>query len=320
MATTDTSPTGDAANPTATQADPAATQADPAATTETAAPAPAPAPAAATTEPAAEPAATGNDWAALRSKYAKEDPKLLKRLERYSSTEAALDALIAAQNKIASGELKAPLPKDPTPEQLAAWREENGIPASPADYKIELPDGFALGEADKPVVDEFLKLAHERNMRPEDVSAAVAFDLERRDREIAQRRELDENARVENDEVLREEWGSEYKLNKNLISGLLDLAPNGVKEQILNGRLSDGTPIGSHAPTLRWLANLAREVNPVATVVPGSGTNAAQAIESELASITALMGDKTSAYWKGPTADKMQARYRELVTVQSKLK
>jgi hypothetical protein len=34
--------------------------------------------------------------------------------------------------------------------------------------------------------------------------------------------------------------------------------------------------------------------------------------------IQALMGDKNSKYWKGPEAEKLQIRFRELTTAQEK--
>src|SRR5574337_1429609 len=85
-----------------------------------AAPAPSAAPAGA---PAGEPAPTappaapdpakpqGEDWAAIRTKIAGDDEKLAKRLARYSSVESVVDALVAAQNRIASGDLKSVLPE-----------------------------------------------------------------------------------------------------------------------------------------------------------------------------------------------------------------
>src|SRR3990172_7165987 len=51
-----------------------------------------------------------------RQQYAGDDPKKLSRLERYASPKAALDALFAAQQRISSGELKAALSPDATPE------------------------------------------------------------------------------------------------------------------------------------------------------------------------------------------------------------
>lgn len=257
------------------------------------------------------------DWAALREKYAKGDEKIIRRLSRYSSEEAALDALISAQNKITGGGLKAPLPENPSAEEVAVWRKDNGIPIDAKGYDI--PAG-AVPEHAKAGVEAFLELAHTNNLTPAQVKAAVAWGTERAEQQTAVReaedRQLADTARL----TLRDEWGSEFTLNSNLISGLLDTAPAGVKDGLLRGRLADGTPIGSDPNTLRWLASMAREVNPTATVTAGAGTTSQQVIESELASISKLMGDRTSEYWRGPGADKMQARYRDLLDVQEKLK
>jgi len=260
------------------------------------------------------------DWAAIRTEIAGEDEKLLKRLSRYGSVKDVADALIAAQNKIASGTLKSALPADPTPEQLVEWRAENGIPESADKYDTTLPDGMVVGEFDKPVVDAFAKTAHELNLTPAQVKNTLAWYFKNQEQQVTELRQADSAFTNESTEKMREEWGSEYKLNMNLIDGLLTQIPEDGKALIMGARLADGTPLGSNPKIQRWLANLAREVNPTATVVPGSGTNAAQAIESELTSITKLMGDRNSEYWKGPNAEKMQTRYRDLVDVQAKLK
>jgi len=267
-----------------------------------------------------EPPATGTDWAALREGFAKGDEKLAKRLARYSSVDSALEALVAAQDKIAKGEHKTPLGADATPEEIAAFRAANGIPEKPEDYKIELADNLVVGEADKPLVDAFLKeIAHPGNMPPGEANKVLSWYFAQQEAAAEERTQLDFNAKEQGEEALREEWGSEFKLNKNLIIGMLDSAPDGVGDSILSARTADGTPLASHPATLRWLADMAREINPVATVVPGSGTNAAQTIETELAGLTKMMGDKNSEYWKGPLADKNQERYRQLIEVQQKL-
>jgi len=152
------------------------------------------------------------------------------------------------------------------------------------------------------------------------VKNTLAWYFKNQEQQVTELRQADSAFTNESTEKMREEWGSEYKLNMNLIDGLLTQIPEDGKALIMGARLADGTPLGSNPKIQRWLANLAREVNPTATVVPGSGTNAAQAIESELTSITKLMGDRNSEYWKGPNAEKMQTRYRDLVDVQAKLK
>ena len=275
-----------------------------------------------TTLSPAAPAATDapkDDWAATRSKIAGADEKLLKQLSRYGSLDEAVKAGVEAQKKLAGTRSVAKPGKDATDAEKAAYREANGIPESADKYDLQLPAGLVIGDADKPFLDAFLKTAHDNNLTPEQVNAAANSHFALLEQQVQARNARDEETKVAANEALTEAWGSERDLNLNLIHGLLDTAPAGVKEQLLGARMGDGTPFGNSADALKWLATLAREQNPVATVVPGSGANAQQALAGELEQIQSLMGDMKSEYWKGPRAEKMQARYRELLEVQDKV-
>lgn len=258
------------------------------------------------------------DWASLRDKYAKQDEKLMKRLSRYSSVESALDALVAAQNKISSGAIKAQLSDKATPEQVAEWREQNGIPASPDGYELEIPETADLTEDGKKFVDGFLSAAHKANLQPGAAQTLFNEILEQQSAEAEAKLQQEDANRQVAEEELRSEWGSEYRLNSNLINNLLDTAPQGVKEEIFGGRLADGTPIAHSTTVMRWLATLAREINPISTVVPGSGESAEKAVQSEMDSLKGMMGDPESPYNKGPNRYKLQARFEELVVAQQK--
>jgi hypothetical protein len=276
------------------------------------------------TEPAAEPAAepaqptpTEGDWPAdWRQKYAGEDPKLLKRLERYGSPKAALDALFAAQAKVA--EKGTRLKEGATPEEVAAWRAENGIPESPDKYELSLPNGLVIGEADKEGVSEFLKQAHEANMSPAQVSQAVSWYLDKQEQALAAQSARDEETRMAAEDELRSEYGPEYRRNIRIANELLDEAPEGLKDKILASRGPDGVPLGNDPAMIRWLVGLRLELNPIATVSPGSGTNAVQSVENELQNLRSLMGDRQSEYWKGPKANQLQERYRALTSALHK--
>lgn len=257
----------------------------------------------------------GEEW---RKKWSGGDAKIEKRLERYSSEKDVVNALIAAQNKISSGELKSALKPDASDEEKAQWREENGIPDSPEGYEINLPEGLVIGEADKPVVDGFLKFAHEANYHPSQVNKAMEWYYQEQDRQMQAQEEFDIQSQQSGEDELHAEWGQDYRKNVQLAMNLLDQAPGGLKERIMGARLADGVALGNDPDALRWLTGLSREINPVATVVPGSGANAMQAIESEISNLRSMMGDHTSEYWKGPNAEKNQARYRELTTAMQK--
>jgi hypothetical protein len=275
---------------------------------------PAPAPVTTPTEPQdtaapAEPAATGDwpdDW---RQKYAGEDAKTLKRLERYASPKAALDALFAAQAKVA--EKGTRMRDNATPEEVSAWRADNGIPESPTEYDVSLSGGRVWGEADKPLVDDFLKKANEANMQPAQVNQALDWYMSQQEAQYEAQQQRDLELRTQTEDELRSEFGGDYRRN---VRAALDVLPADLKDQFLGGRMADGTLLGDNPAVIRWLVGIGRELNPMGTVVPGTGTIAMQAVEAELGTLRGLMGDRKSEYWKGPNAAKMQNRYRELLT------
>jgi len=265
-------------------------------------------------DPAPEPEDDGSQW---REKLAGGDEKLAKLAGRYASPKAVLEALAAAQAKIRSGGVKSAPKEGATPEELAAWRAEQGIPAKPEDYKIELPAGLVLGDADKPMADSFVAAMHSKNAPPELVNEALGWYLKSQEEMLNARDAFDDQAASAAEENLREEYGRQYK---TIVAEATKLIPEGIREALLDARLPTGERLGNNVDAIRWLAGVALELNPAATVVPGSGTNAAQAIESELNGLKKLMGDHKSAYWKGPEAAKMQARYRELVDVAQRIR
>lgn len=282
---------------------------------------PAPAPAPTDTPPTPvdpAPAEPASDWPAdWRQKYS-QDPTVQKRLERYASPKAALDALFAAQTRISKGDLLPTLKENATPEELADYRTAHGIPNTPAEYDLTLPNGLVIGEADRPLVDEFLATAHAQNMHPKQVQEALGWYMDKQETARAAQQARDAESGIKCIDQLREDFGPDYKREVKIAMGVLDAAPEEVRDRFLNGRLADGTLIGNDPAVIRWLNSLSRELNPVGTVVPGSGTNAVQAVEAELSGLRKMMGDSKSEYWKGPTAAKNQARYRELTAALQK--
>jgi hypothetical protein len=287
-------------------------------------PAPVPAPPAAAAvvapDPAAAPASKGteggywpDDW---RETASKGDAKLAARFSRYANPDAALTALIAAQNRISSGELKPVLGKDASAEELKAWRAEQGIPES-AD-KYDLGKDFNISAEDKPLVDEFLKAAHLTNQTPDQVKAAVKAYYDVNTHITEQRTQRDQQAQLAAEETLRAEWGPEFRRDINLIHGLLDKsADKDLKESFLGGRLADGTPIGSSPAALKFLLSLALVDNPAGTVVPNSGGNVMQSVDDEISKIEKGMRENRAEYNKN---EGTQQRYRELLGVRETMK
>lgn len=248
-----------------------------------------------------------DDW---RVAMASGDDKLAKQLDRYASPEAVAKALREAQVKISSGQVKAPLPKDATPEQVAAWRADNGIPESPDKYDLTLPNGVVLGEADKPIVDTFTKFAHDKNWTPDKVKEGLEWYHQYQGQIIEQRAAKDAEYKRDAEDKLRAEWGGDYRVNQRVLKEHLD--NQGMTDLLLGARDASGRLLLANPEFVRTLVAEARDKNPIASVMPSGGGNAIEGAQAELAKLRGMMGDHQSAYWKGPDSGRLQARFREL--------
>ena len=255
------------------------------------------------------------NWQGL---YAGEDEKKANVMSRFASPAAAFDALIAAQDKIHSGNLKedVPFPKDGTDEEKAEWRQAQGIPNDPKGYEFQFDDGLVFGEEDEAALERFKELAHNQNIPPEQAKAIAQWYYQDREVQEQQRAESDDRERIDAITDLKKEWGSAFKGNINAVQSLLDMAPEGVSDMLQSARDADGKSIFNDANVLRYFAHLANEINPVGAFVPPGGGDAMETIATEIASIEKTMRTNRSEYNKD---EAMQARYRELLDIRQKM-
>lgn len=256
-----------------------------------------------------------DDW---RDKAAGGDEKLRATLERYTDPAAMAVALRNAQAKISQGVKPGAPPPNASPEELAEFRKQMGVPDSPTDYKVELSNGMVVGEADKPFVDQFLTDVHGKNWTPGQANEALDWYFQHQDRIVREQEAADNAFNAEAQQKLKEGWGGDFNRNINILQNFLAGAPEGVKDRLLTGRTADGKLIGDDPMMLGWLVNMARDVNPTASLLP-AGQDNAPGVDARLTEIKALMANQGSEYWKGAKAEGLQKEYRELITAQAKL-
>lgn len=266
----------------------------------------------------------GDNWDAnWREKWADKDDRKLNWSKRYTSPSAMLDAAWSAQQKISSGELKAPLPKDATPEQITAYRKDNGIPETAAGYFEKLPDGVKLDDADRAMLAPYTEIMHKHNLSPEAAGEFLAARAKVLDDLMGRQLENDKTLRVQVEDELRKEWGAEYRSNVNNIHSLFAGAPEEVRDSILSARGPDGVALFNNAKTMQYFAQLARQMNPFGVMVGSDGGALDQkGVEARIAELGGpkFMGNSNSEYWKGPNADKLQKEYRDLIDARDRMK
>jgi hypothetical protein len=248
-----------------------------------------------------------------------EHAKLLTRLKRLNSPGDVAKAIREQDKLISSGTLKRALPKDAKPEDVAKWREENGIPAAPDKYDLGVPKDIELNELDNKMLAGFATRAHASNMTPDQVKAVTASFFETRLAVAEQMQAANETAKEATSEQLREEWGPDYKSNVDGVTSWLKSQESAVFDAFVNARTADGVQLLNHPEVMRALAKHSRELGYVgATVVPAGG-DLGKTIDDEIASIEKTMfdehGQKSKAYWN---SDKAQARYSELLEAKAR--
>lgn len=242
--------------------------------------------------------------------------KELKRLERMSSPADAYKSFREMERKMSSGELrqKTEFPAEGTDTDKAKWRQDNGIPPEPKGY-LEGLNGLVIGEADQPLVDEYLKTAHEQNLPPEAIRSSLDWYFKAQEKAAEEMAARDAAYHDRAVEALREEMGPDYKRNFTDLNNWLSNGPEGLKDNLFGARLADGTLLGDNPAALSWLVSQMREINPLSTVVPNDGPGGMASVEAEIAEIKQMIATEPQKYW-GDKAK--QERYGKLLAARDK--
>ncbi len=128
--------------------------------------------------------------------------------------------------------------------------------------------------------------------------------------EVFEQRANDQKHIREGLKVLRHAWGPDYRGNMQILDGLLDDLDESASVAILSSRDEGGKLLLNNASVAQFLVRAARSL---AADRMGSNHRRTSTDETELEQIHKMMGDRNSPYWKGERAERLQARYRELL-------
>lgn len=257
------------------------------------------------------------DWPAdWRTKISGGDESVLKRLERFNSPADIMKSYRALEQRLSSGEYKRAAPPDnATDEQMSAWRKENGIPDKPDGYDLTLDDGLVIGDADKPIVNEFLTEMHGQNATQAQVKATLNAYYRIEERYKADQKERDDAVKMDTEDSLRAEWGPDFRRNQGQITAFVEGLPDDLRDNLIGARLADGTKLLGNLAAVKFFAGLAAEANPMPTHTPGASGAGGVSVDDQIAAYEKRMGTNE---WYSDT--KAQAHYMQLVEVRDKIK
>lgn len=235
-------------------------------------------------------------WDELKIKVAGEDEKLKGRLDRYTSFEAFAKAGLSAQDKVRSGEVKAPLAEGASDEEKVAWREANNIPAKPEDYTIPEMKNFKFEESEKPVVDSFLAAAHSINASQEFIDKTVGWYAETLTAGAEAQFNQDTQNATELDDAMRTELGVQFRGTINVVDRFIQDKQKGlgaIGEDIMQARLPNGKRLGDTREFMDYLAAQSLKIYGQSAFIAGDEM---QAMTTRKEEIMAVMKSDMNRY------------------------
>jgi hypothetical protein len=256
------------------------------------------------------------------------DTKFRERLNRFAAPTDVGKSWLELDGKVSAGELKAPakpLAADAKPEEVAAWRKDQGLPEKPEAMvaALKLPGGLVPGEADKPLLEAFAKDAFAANMDQATFDRVTGWYFNQQAEIVQQRQQADARFEREALVTLAQEWGpTKFEQNRGAVANLVNLLPENVRDALMTARLPNGNIAGNDPAVNNALLMLSNMINPASTLLPNIAGGGLSGVESRIAEIEtkhmrAPQGTpEWQQYWTGDAGAKMQGEYRELLSAR----
>lgn len=233
-------------------------------------------------------APAGKSWADEIDEVAGDDKSIRDQLGRFTSRAEALKAIPGLRKDLSRAIFRPG--KDAKPEDVAKYHKAMGVPEAPDKYEVQLPKDLpehVSAEAIKPQIDEFLKVAHGAGYTPDQVNAAINFQvgmLAQQDPALAKAAEVvvDLFAKRQDWETeLRTEWpGRDYGDNVAAANHAVQQFGGEDLQALLNE-----SGLANHPVMIRALAKMGRQVAE-GRFVPQDGGATMTSLEQEHSSLT----------------------------------
>lgn len=231
---------------------------------------------------------------------ARGDEKRLERLKRFTDPGALLDSYLNAEAQISKRGVALPSEKA-TPEEIAAFNKQVGVPEKPEDYKVtpKLPEGFKFEPVDEAIVSSITQKMHARGgiaAHPQTVQLMMEVYAEATEEATSQMIAKATELHNETQAALDKEWGAEKPRNLGFAKSVIDRFTSGEPEDVrdlLQLPLMNGAKLGDHPTFVRMMAKIGREFgdDPLFAELGGATSDTVSTLEAEKASILKLRAD-----------------------------
>lgn len=154
-----------------------------------------------------------------------------------------------------------PLGKDPTEEQVAAYRKATGIPDTVEGYKFSVPEGHEITDDDKAFQTAAAQVFHKHNISAEQAEGLGAWWNEMVANSLQAQIDGDKAYADETMAILKKEWpGAEFDRNKAIANQAAAKIFGDDIDEIRAIETKDGRFILDHPAFIKMMAQYGREM------------------------------------------------------------
>lgn len=205
------------------------------------------------------------------------------------------------------------LPENPTDEQLAAYREANGIPVD-GKYNVQLGEGLKLSESDQAMLSGVLEKAYSNNVPEGAVNEMLTSYFMARDKIMEDMDAQDNVDKQSFQRMSKENWGTDHAANMNRITNQFNMLPQGIREEIANARLPNGQLLTNTMEFMNWVVSLDRQLNPI-DPLPGEETTDLATADRIIKESQQMIKDDPDKWYKDAEAQK---RFQQAVQAKER--
>jgi len=238
------------------------------------------------------------------------DPKLKNVADRLTSPTDAIKAIVDLRTQN-SQMIRIP-GEGATDDDKAKYRKALGIPEKEDGYKIELPAGMEMTDADKAVLNRVMPIAFKNGVPQTAFNGFVADYLALQRDMQAQVVSAIKQFGDASEAKLKKEWGADYEPNLNLANRVGEVYGGQEFKEFLNTTpLAAGGMIGDHPMIVKFLATLGRRTDE-GDLLLSATREEKSSIQDQINQLNKEVPPGTPAYASKAHQDKLSGLYGKL--------
>lgn len=237
------------------------------------------------------------------------DEKVAKQLERYATPDQVGAAFLGLRQRVSSGELKiaAQRPGDgTTPEQLKAWKTEQGLPTEAGEYKFPLPDQVRLEDLPQDAKDrigKFTGFFYDADLTQSQVDRLVAGYNDVAEKEAQAQAVADAKLLDDCEDNLRAAWGGEYRPNMKATFTFLESKFGQDMDALMSARTADGRRLINIPAVAKVFHSLARAEGIDGLETGDTGAAGGKSVDARIEEINQILQTEPDKYYRENLGD-----------------